>query len=107
MTKLFIAPAARDDLQNITHYIETQLMNPAAAQITITNILKTFHILEIFPLIGTPLSRIANIVTNYRFIKSGNYLIFYKYQTNILYISRILYHKQNCLQILFPNTSLH
>ena len=107
MTRLLISPAARDDLQNIKHYIEEKLKNPAAAKITITKIFNTFHTIERFPLIGTPLNSKANIITNYRFTVSGNHLIFYKYQQNILYVSRILYHKQDFLQILFPNNSLH
>ena len=100
MVKLNIAPEAQSDLQSIKKYILTELENQTAAVTVISNITKTIRRLIDFPEIGTPLSSIIKVQTDYRFLVSGNYLIFYRFEADIAYIIRILYRKRDYLKVL-------
>ncbi|MEW6623010.1 MAG: type II toxin-antitoxin system RelE/ParE family toxin [Bacillota bacterium] len=42
-----------------------------------------------------------NIQTDYRFLVCDNYLIFYRYEDGIVFVSRILYGRRNYTRILF------
>ncbi|MDH7526011.1 MAG: hypothetical protein QHH10_11925 [Peptococcaceae bacterium] len=39
--------------------------------------------------------------TDYRFLVCDNYLIFYRYEDGIVFVSRILYGRRNYTRILF------
>lgn len=51
--------------------------------------------------IGAPLSSIVDIQTDYRFLVCANYLIFYRYENRIVFVSRVLYARRNYMRILF------
>ena len=61
--------------------------------------------LEAFPKMGTPLAADANADSDYRFLVSGNYLIFYRVCGNDVYADRILYGRRDYLRILFGEIS--
>lgn len=50
---------------------------------------------------GTPLSSVADIESDYRFIVSGNYLVFYRAYGKDVYIDRVLYGRRDYMRILF------
>ena len=77
------------------------LLNPDAAVRVTAKITKAVRRLEKAPQIGAPLSAIIDIDTDYRFISSGNYLVFYRYRDKVCYIDRILYNRRDYLSILF------
>ena len=52
-------------------------------------------------LIGTPLSSVADVNGDYRFLVSGNYMVFYRAIGNDIYIDRVLYGRRDYLRILF------
>ena len=54
-------------------------------------------------LIGTPLSSIADVDSNYRFLVSGNYMVFYRVQGNDIYIDRVLYGRSDYMSVLFKD----
>ena len=54
-----------------------------------------------FSLSGTPLKRIIEIETNYKFVVSGNYISFYRYMDDTIFVDRILYARRDYLKILF------
>ncbi|MDR2590636.1 MAG: type II toxin-antitoxin system RelE/ParE family toxin [Oscillospiraceae bacterium] len=102
MAQIEYSPKAISDLEEIGDYIERDLSSPKAALNTINNILKSVDNLSAFPLMGASLSSIANIVTDYRFLVCGKYIVFYRSNENTVFIDRILYGKRNNLAILFP-----
>ncbi len=105
MYKIKISPKVRDDLAEIKDYISRELCNTQAAEKLVSKILKKIHGLSEFPGTGTLLSTVVDVQTDYRFLVSGNYLIFYRYEDNVVFISRILYGRREYMRILFGDLS--
>ena len=103
MAKLVISPAANDDLISIRDYIANDLDSPKAAANTINKILKSIRILADFPLSGALLESIIEFSTDYRFIVSSNYISFYRYLDDTIFIDRVLYGGRDFMKILFAN----
>lgn len=103
MPKLRVAPAALNDLKEIKEYIESELSNPIAAKNVIMRIIKDYSLLEVSPHMGSPLSAKIHIETDFRFLVSGNYLIFYKVDETYVSIFRILYGRRDYLKIIFDD----
>ena len=103
MFKLHYSPEARNDLAEIKEYISGELANPVAASRMIACIAKRVRKLEQFPEIGTPLSSIVEIDTNFRFLVCKNYLVFYRVEGNAVFINRVLYGGRDYVAILFGN----
>jgi len=101
MAKLLISPAANDDLIAIREYITKDLDSPKAADNTANKIIKSIKILVDFPLSGAPLERIIEFPNDYRFVVSGNYISFYRYIDDTIFIDRILYGGRDFVKILF------
>ena len=78
MNNLHLSEEAQNDLLEIKAYIEEELLNPSAALATVSRITKSLRILQNHAQAGTPLSSIADIESDYRFIVSGNYISFYR-----------------------------
>jgi len=87
-------------MEEIGDYIKDELKNPIAALNTVNKIQNAIDNLAEFPLMGTPLSSIMEIDTDYRFLVCGNYLAFYNVQEDSVYIDRVLYGKRDYLTIL-------
>lgn len=101
MHKIKISPEAKNDLAQIKDYISMELCNPKAAVNLASNITKKIRGLSEYPEIGASLSSILNIQTDYRFLVCANYLIFYRYEDGIVFVSRILYGRRDYMRILF------
>ena len=78
MHKLRINPIAKKDLLEIKAYITEELENPDAAVNVVTGIIDSYQKLKEFPQMGRKLSSKIGVSTDYRFIISGKYLVFYK-----------------------------
>ena len=104
MNKLHLSPEAQEDLSEIKAYIAEDLENPQAALSTITKITKTIRILQDHALIGTPLSAVADVNSDYRYLVSGNYMVFYRVAGKDVFIDRVLYGRRDYLRILFADT---
>jgi len=102
MNKLLISPEARKDLVEIKEYIAEKLENPIAAVNVVSRIIQNIKKLIDMPGIGTPLSSKLPFDTDYRFLVCGNYLAFYRYQDETVYVDRILYGRRDYVKILFP-----
>lgn len=100
MADLKYAPEALKDLDDIWEYIHSDLGNPDAADNTVNAILGRVEALREFPYSGAPLDAISRICSDYRFVKAGNYLAFYRVCEGIVYIDRVLYERRNYLRIL-------
>ncbi|MBU5231018.1 type II toxin-antitoxin system RelE/ParE family toxin [Intestinimonas butyriciproducens] len=101
MNNLYLSPEAQDDLSEIKAYIAEDLENPQAALSTVTKITKTIRMLQEHALIGVPLSAIADVNSDYRYLISGSYMIFYRVTGKDVFIDRVLYGRRDYLRILF------
>lgn len=103
MNNLHLSIAAQNDLAEIKAYITEELENPDAALATVNRIINKIRILKNQAYVGTPLSSIANTESDYRFLVSGNYLVFYRTYEKDVYIDRVLYSRRDYMRILFGN----
>ena len=101
--KIHYSPESRRDLDDIWDYIVSELQNRSAAARVINRIIDAVDPLKNFAEMGTPLSSIADIGTDYRFLVSGNYMVFYRVQGNDVYIDRVLYGRSDYMSVLFKD----
>jgi len=101
MNKIRLAPAVLNDLKEINLYISDELANPAAAASTLQSIISSYEKLKDFPLLGPSLTQKVKLPTDFRYLLSGNYLIFYKTENEYVSIYRILYAGSGYLKQLF------
>ena len=101
MNNLHLSEEAQNDLLEIKAYIEEALLNPSAALTTVSRITKNLRILQNHVQAGAPLSSIADIESDYRFIASGNYISFYRVYGSEVYIDRILYARRDYVRLIF------
>jgi len=106
LAKVKYSPEAQNDLLGIKSYIEDELKNTSAAQRVLKKIIDKNKLLETAPQIGSPLSSVIDIDTDYRFIVAGHYLSFYRYSGNTCFIDRVLYYRREYLSILFSEAIL-
>ena len=105
--KIRVTPTALNDLKEIKSYIENDLSNPIAANNVIKRIIEDYSRLEISPHMGSSLSTKVSFDTDYRFIVSGNYLVFYKADDEYVSIYRVLYGRRDYLKIIFDDIELN
>ncbi len=98
MADVVFAPQAKTDLTEIGDYIAFQLHNKSAARRIIAQIRKTVMGLQRFPEMGTPL---LHVPVTYRYLISGNYMIFYHLDDGNACVDRILYGRRDYLSLLF------
>ena len=101
--KIHYSPESRRDLDDIWDYIVSELQNRSAAERVIDRIMDAVDPLKNFAEIGTPLSSIADVGTDYRFLVSGNYMTFYRVQGNDVFIDCVLYGRSDYMSALFKN----
>ena len=101
--KIHYSPESRRDLDDIWDYIVLEPQNRSAAERVIDHIMNAVDPLKNFAEMGTPLSSIADIGTDYRFLVSGNYMVFYRVQGNDVYIDRVLYGRRDYMRVLFED----
>lgn len=101
MNNLHLSEEAQNDLVKIKAYITEELENQDAALATISRITEKIRILKDQAYVGTPLSSIADTESNYHFLVSGNYLVFYRAYGKNIYIDRVLYGRREYMRILF------
>lgn len=103
MNNLHLSGEAQSDLANIKAYIAVDLENPIAALATVRKITRAIRTLRDHALIGAPLSSVADVESDYRFLVTGNYLTFYRVYGNEVYVDRVLYGRRDYLRVLFGN----
>lgn len=99
--KIHYSPEALHDLDGIWEYIMVELCNTQAAENVVNRIMDAIDLLGNHAEMGAPLSSVADVEGNYRFVLSGNYMVFYRPDGQNIYIDRILYGRRNYLHILF------
>ncbi len=98
--KLHYSQKARRDLDAIWDFYLDEYQNIDAAVKIIDSITDDIDQLADFPELGPPLSSIADVESNYRFLVSGNYLSFYRIDGNDISIDRVLYGRRDYLSVL-------
>lgn len=101
MHKLRINPMARKDLLEIKDYISEELDSPNAVGKILAKIAESYEKLKDFPYMGIELSSRIDVVTDYRYLVSGKYIIFYKVDDVYVSVYRILYARRDYTKILF------
>ena len=101
--RIHYSPESRHDLDDIWDYIVSELQNRSAAEHVINRIMDTVDHLKNFAEMGTPLSSIADVGTNHRFLVSGSYMVFYRVQGSNVYVDRILYGRSDYMSVLFKD----
>jgi len=105
MNDLHISPEAQEDLLEIKAYIAEDLENPQAALSTIAKIVAAIRMLQTHARIGAPLSASADVNSDYRYLVSGNYMVFYRVADRDVFVDRVLYGRRDYLRILFGDPS--
>lgn len=88
MMKLRINPLVASDLKEIRDYIAEDSAEAAAK--TIREIYGKFENIQMFPGIGTDLSRRVSFRTDYKYAVWGNYVIIYKMEEEYVEIYRVI-----------------
>jgi plasmid stabilization system protein ParE len=93
--------AVKLDLEQIGDYLAENLKSPQAALNTVNKIQDSIDRLADFPFVGTPLSVVFEVETDFRFLVCGNYLVFYRVHADSVNVDRVIYGKRDYLAILF------
>ena len=101
--KIHYSLESRRDLDDIWDYIVSELQNRSAAERVIDRIMDAVDPLKNFAEMGTLLSSIADVSSEYRYLVSGNYMVFYRIQGSDVYIDRVLYGRSDYMSVLFKD----
>ncbi|MDD7209944.1 MAG: type II toxin-antitoxin system RelE/ParE family toxin [Lachnospiraceae bacterium] len=88
MLKLRINPLVATDLKEIRDYVSED--NPKYAAKTIKEIYGKFENIQLFPGIGSDLSRKVSFRTDYKYAVWENYVIIYKVREEYVEIYRVI-----------------
>ena len=88
--KLRFTPEALNDLSEIKQYIGKDLGSPIAAGKIISGILASCSLLKNQPRLGMELSKRIGRESDYRYLISGNYIVFYRIESNSISVYRII-----------------
>ena len=88
--KLRFTPEALNDLAVIKQYIRKDLESPIAVGKIISGILASCSLLKKQPRLGMELSKRIDRETDYRYLISGNYIVFYRIENNSISVYRII-----------------
>lgn len=103
MHKLRINPLALEDLMDLKRYISEELQNPESATQVVSKIIESYEKLKEFPTLGGDLASKVDAPTDYRFLVTGNYIVFYKVDDTYVSIYRVLYAKRGYLKIILDD----
>lgn len=101
MIKINVSPKAIADIEQIKKYITEELSSKDAATKLLGDIYHQIERLQDFPLMGAPLFGKVEVQNDYRFLVSGNYMVFYRFEVDTVYIVRVLFGKSDYMRILF------
>ena len=103
--KIHYSRKSRRDLDEIWDYIVSELQNISAAERAVNRIMDAVDQLEDFAEIGAPLSSVADVDSDYRFLVSGSYMVFYRAIGKDVFVDRVMYGRRNYLRILLGDAA--
>lgn len=99
MATIRLTKRAINDIKKIYDYIlEDSQQNADSVK---ADILQSINHLGLFPLMGVPLAGKINTKTDYRYVITGKFLIFYKTKENEVSIYRVLSSEMDYIKVLF------
>ena len=99
--ELVWSPAAVDDLNAAADYIESELASPMAAKRLVDSVIEKAQLFADVPGAGTVLRTLSGIDTGYRYMLSGNWMVFLKCVDGRALVVRVLYAKSDYMRALF------
>ena len=102
MYSVEILPGALADLIEIKEYITNDSGSEAVAEKLMEKIDKKLRQLELFPESGTLLRERYAVSNYYRFIMCEKYMIFYRFENEVVSVVRVIYGRRDFIRILFP-----
>lgn len=106
MAKALFSPQSVADLDEIWKYIANELKNPTAADDIVTGITDAVEGLENFPQMGARLKMPYGWQTSYRYVIYKNYMAFYRFENNNVYVDRVLFGRTDYLKQLIENIDI-
>ena len=100
MVKINVSPAALNDIVEINKYIVEEFYDIEASNKTFNDIFNQIESLKDFPLLGLKISNLIKMDLNYRYLIIKNFIVFYRYENDEVFILRILNSKRDYLNIL-------
>lgn len=97
--KIKINPIAIKDIEEAKEYIREE--NSSAIDKFSKRINDSLEALSEFPELGIELAKKISVNTNYRYFIVDEYIVFYKFDENYLFVYRILNGKRDYIKILF------
>jgi toxin ParE1/3/4 len=101
MAKVLLSPSAEKDLSEIRAYIAQESGDKAIAVRQVSLITGKLRLLREQPQMGSPMTAIIGMVTDYRYLVCGSYYAFYKHSQDTVYIVRILHCARDFMRVLF------
>ena len=102
--ELVWSPAALDDLNTAAGYIEFELASPMAAKRLVESVIEKAELFAEVPGAGAALRTVRGIDTGYRYMVSGNWMVFLKPDQDRVLVVRVLYAKSDYMKKLFGET---
>ena len=99
--ELVWSPAAVDDLNAAADYIESELASPTAARRLVDSVIEKAQMFADVPGAGAVLRTLSGIDTGYRYMLSGNWMVFLERDDRRALVVRVLYAKSDYMRMLF------
>ena len=99
--ELVWSPAAVDDLDAAVDCIESELASPMAARRLVDSVIEKAQLFADVPGAGTVLRTLNGIDTGYRYMLSGNWMVFLESDNGRALVVRVLYAKSDYMRTLF------
>ncbi len=99
--ELVWSPAAVDDLNAAADYIESELASSMAARRLVDSVIEKAQLFADVPGAGTALRTLGGIDTGYRYMVSGNWMIFLECADGRALVVRVLYARSDYMRTLF------
>ena len=99
--ELVWSPAAVDDLNAAADYIEFELASPMAARRIVDSVIEKSQLFADVPGAGAVLRTLNGVDTGYRYMVSGNWMVFLACADGRALVVRVLYAKSDYMRTLF------
>lgn len=103
--ELVWSPVAVDDLKAATDYIESELASPMAARSLVDSVVEKAQLFADARGAGMVLRTLNGVDTGYRYMLSGNWMVFLKRYNGRALVVRVLYAKSDYMRTLFGEAS--
>ena len=103
--ELVWSPVAVDDLKAAADYIESELASPMAARSLVDSVVEKAQLFADARGAGMVLRTLNGVDTGYRYMLSGNWMVFLKRYNGRALVVRVLCAKSDYMKTLFGEAS--